>query len=204
MPKLEPAAWWSVRAAHNLKPATYRCPLCGELLYAMSEHMLIAPEGNAERRRHAHTDCVLEARKAGRLPPGWEYRLPTEAQWEYACRAGTQTAYSFGDDESRLGDFAWYGDNSAGRTHEVGQKLPNAWGLRDMHGNVWEWCSDSYQETLVGGTDPQFAERASGRVYRGGSGIYSGWNCRSASRSGYTPGFRYRLLGVRVALVQSR
>jgi formylglycine-generating enzyme required for sulfatase activity len=145
-----------------------------------------------------------QERKAGRLPAGWEYRLPTEAQWEYACRAGTQTAYSFGDDESRLGDFAWHDDNSAGRTHEVGQKLPNAWGLRDMHGNVWEWCGDSYQETLVGGTDPEFAERASDRVLRGGCWLFVGNPCLSASRYRSGPASGFSFYGFRVAAVQSR
>ena len=74
MPKLEPAPWWSIRRAQNRKPATYRCPLCGGFLPALSEHVLIAPEGDAARRRHAHTKCVLAARKAGRLPTRDEWR----------------------------------------------------------------------------------------------------------------------------------
>jgi formylglycine-generating enzyme required for sulfatase activity len=77
-------------------------------------------------------------RNAGRLSRGWEYRLPTEAQWEYACRAGTTTAYCFGEDQEQLGDYAWYIENSSKHPHEVGGKKSQAWGLHDMHGNIWE------------------------------------------------------------------
>ena len=88
-------------------------------------------------------DCQEFIRKLNLQEGGNKYRLPTEAEWEYTCRAGTTTRFCFGDSESRLGDYAWYSSNSSSKTHPVSRKKPNVWGLYDMHGNVWEWCEDS-------------------------------------------------------------
>jgi formylglycine-generating enzyme required for sulfatase activity len=147
-------------------------------------------------------DAVEFCRKLSELPgeksTGYVYRLPTEAEWEYACRAGTTTEYSFGDSKSELGDYAWYDKNSGKTTHPVGGKKPNAWGLYDMHGNVFEWCHDWYGDYPSGSvTDPTGAASGSYRVARGGSwDLYSG-HCRSANRSRSTPDDRFGL-GFRV------
>jgi formylglycine-generating enzyme required for sulfatase activity len=144
-------------------------------------------------------------RAAGRIGANQAYRLPTEAEWEYGCRAGTTTQFSYGDDSNyvRLGFYAWYSGNAGGRTHEVGLKGPNRWGLFDMHGNVWEWCQDWYGG-LPGGavTDPQGPPSGSSRVLRGGSWDYDGSYCTSSYRGSSTPSSRFINLGFRVALVQ--
>ncbi len=142
------------------------------------------------------------ARTAGELPKGWEYRLPTEAQWEYACRAGSTTPYSFGNDPKQLGDYAWYRENSGMKTHPIGKKKPNNWGLHDMHGNVFEWCMDSFQEFPPGGDDPVVLKEAGVRIFRGSSYGAIPRFCRTAVRSRFTPDSRAPYLGIRVVLVQ--
>jgi formylglycine-generating enzyme required for sulfatase activity len=133
-------------------------------------------------------------------------RLPTEAEWEYACRAGSKTRFCFGDTEEGLGDYAWYQANSGGTTHPVGQKKPNAWGLYDIHGNVWEWCADWYGEYPSGAvTDPQGAASGSQRVSRGGPwgggiNIMGRDLCRAAFRARDNPGFRHASHGFRVVV----
>ena len=127
--------------------------------------------------------------------------MPTEAQWEYACRAGTTSRYSFGDDENLLGEYAWFKGNSGGKNHPVGQKKPNQWGLLDSHGSVWEWCADWYGSTLPGGTDPTGPSGGSSRVYRGGSGWFDPANCRSAYRSGFVLAWSFFFLGFRFLAV---
>jgi formylglycine-generating enzyme required for sulfatase activity len=128
-------------------------------------------------------------------------RLPTEAEWEYACRAGSKTRFSFGDADEGLGDYAWYSYNSDRTTHPVGQKKPNAWGLFDMHGNVWEWCADWYGDYPKGAvTDPQGPASGAYRVLRGGAWLYSPDDCRSACRSGNGPNSRDFNYGLRVAV----
>ena len=127
---------------------------------------------------------------------GASYRLPTEAEWEHACRAGSTTRYSFGDDGAVLGGFAWHTTNSGSTTRRVGRKEPNPWKLYDMHGNVHEWCWDLYADSLG-------PSQAGGRVSRGG-----GWGdfpqeCRSAARGWSAPGRRVNFLGFRVARIQS-
>ena len=132
-----------------------------------------------------------------RARTGLDFDLPTEAQWEYACRAGTTTAYSYGD--SANGNFMWYADNSSS-THEVGTKQPNPWGLYDMHGNVQEWCLDWYASSLSGGTDPKGSSSGSGRVLRGGSWHNYANYCTSSSRNYNASLAESNVYGFRLAL----
>ena len=137
---------------------------------------------------------------------GEGYRLPTEAEWEYACRAGNPARYSFGDNTASLDEYAWYDGNSSTKTHPVGQKRPNAFGLYDMHGNVYEWCWDEYDAKYYAQSpvdDPRGPSGASVRVIRGGGWSSSPRFARSAYRSGDTPVYRYYDLGFRLARVQS-
>ncbi len=143
--------------------------------------------------------------------PGAGYRLPTEAEWEYAARAGSSAAYSFGDNVQQLGIYAWYGENAGGTTHPVGQKQPNAWGLYDLHGNVWEWVQDIYdsaaykQRAAAGAAAVDPAVGAAGaaaagaqRVIRGGSWRHGTGGCRAADRNNADPGYRGGNLGFRL------
>jgi len=120
------------------------------------------------------------------------YRLPTEAEWEYACRAGTKTAYFFGDDASKLKAYAWYEDNSGGKPHPVGTKPANPWGLYDMHGNVWEWCNDFYKVDYYQESpkeNPRGPETGETKVLRGGAWKFSAESCRSGYRYNENPGY---------------
>jgi formylglycine-generating enzyme required for sulfatase activity len=121
------------------------------------------------------------------------YRLPTEAEWEYACRAGAETDYTFGGDARQLGDYAWFAANSARKTHPVGRKKPNAWGLYDMHGNVAEWCQDVYDPAYYSSSsppkDPRGPESGNDYVLRGGSWKSAADALRSSARLGENPGF---------------
>ena len=129
-----------------------------------------------------------------------KYRLPTEAEWEYAMRAGSTTRYSFGDNESFLEQFAWYNKNDGGKTHPVGQLKPNAWGLYDMHGNVWEWVHDWRGPYLLGTViDPQGPATGNAKGYRGGGWGYGAGRCRSADRSYDAPHYVYGTHGFRLA-----
>jgi formylglycine-generating enzyme required for sulfatase activity len=140
---------------------------------------------------------------------GKTYRLPTEAEWEYACRAGTETQFSFGDDESQLGDYAWFDGNSNSATHPVGQKQPNPWGIYDMHGNVWEWCADQYHESYATKSDnikengsiawaDNNITNQSSRILRGGSWFHIPVKSRSASREKYDADDGFNDIGFRV------
>jgi formylglycine-generating enzyme required for sulfatase activity len=136
---------------------------------------------------------------------GKTYRLPTEAEWEYACRAGTETRWSFGDDEKELGDYAWYRDNVYDidelYAHQVGLKKPNAFGLYDMHGNVWEWCHDYFEEDYYKQSpemDPTGPTSGSFRVFRGGSWFVYSRVTRSAHRRRFDAAARSNYFGFRL------
>jgi formylglycine-generating enzyme required for sulfatase activity len=140
--------------------------------------------------------CQWLSKKEGR-----EYGLPTEAEWEYACRAGTTTAYPFGDDPQQLGEYAWFSDNSDGHPHAVGGKKPNPWGLYDLDGNVFQWCADRYGPYPTGAvTDPKGPETGPSRVSRGGSWNGGPRDCRSANRAPGNPGDSTGDTGFRVVL----
>ena len=131
---------------------------------------------------------------------GVGFRLPTEAEWEYACRAGTTTKWNFGDDETMLDGYASYVGNSEGKVHEVGEKKPNLWGLYDMHGNVWELCWDWFHEYEAESVkDPMGRSNGEHRVLRGGAFSDPPRCLRSAYRSGRLPGDRSRYVGFRPA-----
>jgi formylglycine-generating enzyme required for sulfatase activity len=130
-----------------------------------------------------------------RARTGLDFDLPTDAQWEYACRAGATTTYSYGDTAN--GTYMWYRDNSSLETHEVGTKSPNHWGLYDMHGNVWEWCLDWYASRISGGMDPKGSSSGTQRVFRGGSYDNSAPRCASSNREDAYPSYESKLFGFR-------
>jgi formylglycine-generating enzyme required for sulfatase activity len=146
-------------------------------------------------------DCQTFLSKLSEKAGGVPFRLPTEAEWEYACRAGSTAKYSFGDSDSDLVNYAWYTANSGNTSHPVGEKKPNAWGLYDMHGNVWEWCQDWYANYPAGDvSDPQGPSSGHARVLRGGGWGVIEVGCRSAYRLSYDPaGSDYGRLGLRAA-----
>ena len=170
----------------------------------------------------AETFCqrlTEQSRQSGALPKDWEFRLPTEAQWEYACRAGTTTATAFGNSlSSKQANFKGKPYNGAergpslNRAARVGSYPANAWGLHDMHGNIFEWCRDWYHLRLPGGTDPDLYSAKStatrsehgviSRVRRGGCWADDGWPCRSAFRLRFEPERRYDHIGFRVVAVR--
>jgi formylglycine-generating enzyme required for sulfatase activity len=149
---------------------------------------------------------AVEFCKALSKKTGKSVSLPTEAQWEYACRAGSKTRFSYGDDNeyAALGDYAWYNKNSEGRTHPAGQKKPNDWGLYDMHGNVWEWCSDwydkDYYSAKANDRDPQGPGSGTCRLLRCGSCACCPLGCRSAMRRGLSPDSKFDYIGFRVSV----
>jgi formylglycine-generating enzyme required for sulfatase activity len=182
----------------------------------MRDHVGEGPDHPIYFTSHAEAEefCrrLTEAeRGAGRLEPGWEYRLPTEAQWEFACRAGSTTATAFGDRPGSTqanfdGSKPFNGAPAGPYLHEttpVGSYPPNAWGLHDMHGNLWEWCLDGYQRRPVGGTDPLEEPTSPERVIRGGCWHDWGSSCLSTSRGPGEVSQRGSGLGFRVALVPS-
>ena len=182
----------------------------GEYLNVMGDNPSKFKGARNPVERVSWDDAVSFCKKLSELPEekaaGRQYRLPTEVEWEYSCRGGSQSMFSFGDSLEELGKYAWFNENSGSMTHPVGQKKANAWGLYDMHGNVLEWCQDVYINRQTDAEpDPQGPRPGKGpspglgRVSRGG-----GWNlvagyCRSARRSTLDSSERFFNVGFRIA-----
>jgi formylglycine-generating enzyme required for sulfatase activity len=153
-------------------------------------------------RRVRWTDAIAYANWKSQRE-GRKFRLPTEAEWEYACRAGSESTFCFGDDENKLEEYAWYAKNAKGHTHDVGSKKPNAWGLYDMHGNIWEWCldrfSEDYTNTPTDGSAYGVANDK-GRVLRGGSFNADAQKCSCSSRINLGSGGKNYFIGFRVVI----
>jgi len=169
----------------------------------MGEHQPAFPNAQGPVETVSYEDCQEFLARLNRAVPGGGFRLPTEAEWEYACRAGTTTRFNFGEDEAELADYAWCGQNSGGKTHEVGTRKPNPWGLYDMNGNVCEWCQDWYGEYGAPGKgaleDPTGPAEGTQRVLRGGSWRNEARICRSAFRTKGYPTYRHPIYGLRLA-----
>jgi formylglycine-generating enzyme required for sulfatase activity len=178
------------------------------LLAKNPSHFRGNPNSPVEKVKFADALAYCDAltareRNAGRLPQNYQYRLPTEAEWEYACRAGTTNLFSFGDAVEQADQYAWTLRNSESTTHPVGQKLPNPWGLHDIHGNVWEWCNDWFTNyPAMALRDPTGPATGKFKVFKGG-----GWNndvefARSANRFMMSPATGIYFVGFRVVLSQ--
>jgi len=149
----------------------------------------------------SHDDARAFIERLNDLENTRTYRLPTEAEWEYAARAGSQNTYCFGTEIGRLAEFAWFQDNSGSTTHPVGQLAPNDWGLHDMHGNVHEWCADWYRRDYYAESpskDPAGPRKGVARVLRGGDWSSEAWYCRCAIRSLSSPQRRSPRVGLRL------
>ncbi len=182
----------------------------GQVPHVEGERGASRSEAEQEPNRHPKIDVSWNdarefCRRLSALPAEKDskhtYRLPTEAEWEFACRAGTTTRFYCGNAETELRDYAWFDSNSGGSAHPVGLKGPNAWGLHDMHGNVWEWCNDWYGPEFYSHSapnDPRGPDSGTERVTRGGSWQYLGSRCRSANRGHSRPDFRSPNDGFRV------
>jgi formylglycine-generating enzyme required for sulfatase activity len=190
----------------DFKSVMGKTPWAGKQ-YAKEDDSLPATHVSWKEATEFCNKLTAKETKAGRLPQGYVYALPTEAQREYACRAGTTTAFSFGDDAAQIKDYAWcegivhivLNDGKERLPHAVGQKKPNRWGFYDMHGNVYEWCRDRFVRQHPGGTDP-YVEKGMLPVIRGGTWLTPAGMCRSAWRESQKPKGGADI-GFRVALV---
>lgn len=197
-----------VEIGHDISLSKYQVTVEDYMLYAQSVGIEMPIE------KHTHLGIDVPVRRVTWLDAvayckwlsawkGQTYRLPTEAEWEYACRAGSNGDYCFGDEVEELKDYAWHKVNSEKVTHDVGTKKPNKWGFYDMHGNVWEWCADRYAENYLDVPNDGTAYKLSsekGMVLRGGAWSAEATNCRSSRRINLGANSRNYFVGFRVAL----